>query len=95
MSPQTKLCAVLRGVLEDAVRIVPEAKRTSSLKACLAQTILTLAAGGELDPAILTRLAVRTVQESCRHCYGCEGWQPTRAAVCDDWAVPQRRVRQA
>ncbi|MGY4281334.1 hypothetical protein ACVWXO_000554 [Bradyrhizobium sp. LM2.7] len=39
MSPQTKLCAVLRGALEDAVRMVPEAKRTSSLKACLAETI--------------------------------------------------------
>lgn len=72
-SAQNKVCAELRGVLEHAVRIVPEARRTSSLKACLAEKVLTLAAGGESDPTILARVAVRTMQESCRSCYGCEG----------------------
>ncbi|MGY3146643.1 hypothetical protein ACVWYQ_003642 [Bradyrhizobium sp. USDA 3397] len=71
---QTKLYAVLRGALDDAVRMVPEAKRTSSLKACLAEKILTLAARGEKNPTILTRLAVLKVQESCQNCYGCERW---------------------
>lgn len=71
--PQTKLHAVLKGALEDAVRMVPEAKRTSSLKACLAEKVLTLAARGERNPTILTRLAVLTVQKSCHGCYGCEG----------------------
>ncbi len=73
MTPQAKLCVVLRGVLDDAVRMVPEAKRTSSLKACLAEKVLTLAAGGESDPAVLRRRAVRAVLECCPSCYGCEG----------------------
>ncbi|MFB9262240.1 hypothetical protein ACFFWD_03500 [Bradyrhizobium erythrophlei] len=73
-SPQTTLYPVLKGALDDAVRMVPEAKRTSSLKACLAEKVLTLAAGGETNPTILTRLAVLTVQDSCHSCYGCEGW---------------------
>lgn len=72
--PQTKLHAVLKGALEDAVRMVPEARRTSSLKACLAEKVLTLAARGESNPTILTRLAVLTLQKSCHGCYGCERW---------------------
>ncbi|SDG86977.1 hypothetical protein SAMN05216338_1003266 [Bradyrhizobium sp. Rc2d] len=54
----------LGSVLDDAVPMVPELRRTSSLKACLAEKVLTLAAEGESDPAILARVAVRTVQES-------------------------------
>ncbi len=76
MTPQAKLCALLRGVLDDAVAMVPEARRTSSLKACIAEKVLTLAAQGNSDPIVLTRLAVRSVQQACRGCYGCEGQQP-------------------
>ncbi|MGY3582675.1 hypothetical protein ACVIGB_008258 [Bradyrhizobium sp. USDA 4341] len=48
---------------DDAVRMVPELRRTSSLNACLAEKVWTLAAEDESDPAILARVAVRTVQE--------------------------------
>lgn len=83
--PQTELYAVLRGALEDAVRMVPEVKRSSSLKACLAEKMLILAARGERNPSILSRLAVLTVQDSCHDCYGCEkggslGGQPRNAS---------------
>ena len=39
-SPPTDLCALLRGVLKDAAQTVPEAERTSSVMACLAEKIL-------------------------------------------------------
>lgn len=79
MTPKTKLCALLRGVLDDAIGMVPEANRSSSLKACLAEKVLALAAQGHLDPTdptVLTRLALRTLQESCCTCYGCELQNP-------------------
>jgi len=63
-SSKNKVCTELGSVLDDAVPMVPELRRTSSLKACLAEKVLTLAAEGESDPAILARVAVRTVQES-------------------------------
>lgn len=77
-SSHTTLRSVLRGVLDDAVQMVPEAMRTSSLKACLAEKVLRASAGGETNPTVLTRLAVRLVQESCPSCSGCEGWRPAR-----------------
>lgn len=77
MTQQATLCALLRGVLDDAVELVPEAKRTSSLKACLAETVLVLAAAGHSDPTVLAQLAVRTMQESCRDCYGCGVQKPS------------------
>ncbi|MCC8970085.1 hypothetical protein [Bradyrhizobium brasilense] len=43
--------------------MVPKLRRTSSLKACFAEKAWTLAAKDESDPAILARVAVRTVQE--------------------------------
>ena len=43
---QTYPLAVLRGILADAAETLPEAKRTPSLMACLAEKILTLAADG-------------------------------------------------
>lgn len=77
---ETQLRAVLRRVLDDAVQMVPEPARTSSLKACLAEKILNLAAGGETNPKTLTRLAVRLIQDSCPSCSGCEGWRPALTA---------------
>ena len=77
-SAPTDLCAVLRGVLEDAAQTVPEAQRTSSLMACLAEKILSLAADGETDVINLRRFAIKRVQDSCAACGGCEGLHPVR-----------------
>ena len=44
---------LLRGVLADAAQAVPEAERTPSLMACLAENILTLTADGVADPVRL------------------------------------------
>jgi len=77
-SSPTDLCAVLRGVLEDAAQTVPEAQRTPSLMACLAEKILSLAAEGETDVINLRRFAIKRVQDSCAACGGCEGLHPVR-----------------
>lgn len=76
--PQANSRAVLRGVLADAAKTVPEAKRTPSLMACLAEKILTLAADGQENPSNLRRLAVERVLESCPGCRACEGLQAAR-----------------
>lgn len=78
---EAHLRAVLRRVLDDAVQMVPEPARTSSLKACLAEKILNLAAGGESNPKALTRLAVRLIHDSCPSCSGCEGLRPAVSAT--------------
>ena len=72
-SPPTDLCGLLRGVLKDAAQTVPEAERTSSVMACLAEKILTLATDGATDPISLSRIALEAVQRSCSACCGCEG----------------------
>ncbi len=77
-SPPSDLCALLRGVLKDAAQTVPEAERTSSVMACLAEKILTLAANGVTDPISLRRIALQRVQECCNSCCGCEGLQLAR-----------------
>ncbi|MHC2432831.1 hypothetical protein ACVMB0_000206 [Bradyrhizobium sp. USDA 4451] len=48
---------------DDADRMVPKLRRTCSLNACFAEKAWTLAAKDESDPAILARVAVRTVQK--------------------------------
>lgn len=75
-SPQADRYTTLRGVLVDAAQMVPKPDRTSSLMACLAEKILTLAASGEEDPTNLRRLALERVQKSCPGCRGCGGLQP-------------------
>ncbi len=77
-SPSPGHFAVLRIVLENAAQTVPEAARTPSVMACLAEKILALAARGETDPVSLERLALETMRRSCEACYGCEGLQPQR-----------------
>lgn len=76
--PQADPRAVLRGVLGGAAKTVPEAKRTPSLMACLAEKILTLAADGQEDPINLRRLAIERVLESCPGCRACHGLQTAR-----------------
>jgi len=70
--------AILRGVLADAAKMVPEARRTPSLMACLAEKILTLAADGQENPINLRRLAIERVRESCPGCRACDGLQAAR-----------------
>jgi len=68
----------LRGVLSDAAKTVPEAKRTPSLMACLAEKILALAADGQENPIDLRRRAIEKVRESCPDCCACHGLQAAR-----------------
>jgi len=76
--PQAR--AVLRGVLADAAKTVPEAKRTPSLMACLAEKILTVAPDAQEDPINLRRLAIERVGESCSGCRACDGLQAARSS---------------
>ena len=64
---------VLRGALEKAIEALPEVERTSAIKACLADKILTLAATGETGSINLGQIALEKVRESCGECRGCEG----------------------
>jgi hypothetical protein len=64
---------VLRGALDKAIETLPALERTSAIKACLADKILTLAAAGETDSINLGQIAMERVRESCGECRGCEG----------------------
>ena len=66
--------SMLHGVLMDAAKTVPEAKRTPSFMACLAEKILTVAAKGEQDPLRIRRVALGRVRESCPGCRACESF---------------------
>jgi hypothetical protein len=77
-SSQINRHAILRDVLADAARTVPEARRTPSLMACLAEKILALAADGEADPVNLRRRAIERVRDSCSGCRACDGLQLAR-----------------
>ncbi|MGY3389867.1 hypothetical protein ACVWW6_002458 [Bradyrhizobium sp. USDA 3311] len=70
--------AVLRGILADAAETLPEARRTPSLMACLAEKILILAADGQKNPIDLRRVAIKRVQDSCPDCRACDGLQLTQ-----------------
>ena len=56
----------MKAVLDDAARTLPEAKRTSAMKAELASHILACAAKGERDPIVLKMNALLAVVE-CSH----------------------------
>ena len=75
---QTYPPAVLRGILAHAAKTVPEAQRTPSVMACLAEKILASAADGQENPINLGRVAIKRVQESCSGCRACHGLQAAR-----------------
>lgn len=75
---QTYAPAVLRGVLADAAKALPEANRNPSLMACLAEKILILAASGQENPINLRRIAMERVRESCPDCRACDGLRSCR-----------------
>jgi hypothetical protein len=57
---------LMRVVLEDATASLPEAKRTSAIKAEMACSILSAAGKGERNPEVLKMLAVGSLVE-CSH----------------------------
>jgi hypothetical protein len=63
---QPELIKLMRAVLDDATAILPEAKRTSTMKAEIASNILACAAKGERDPIALRMAALSAIME-CTH----------------------------
>ena len=55
---QPEVITLMKTILEEAAATLPEAKRTSSMKANLAVRILELAATGERDPIALKAAAL-------------------------------------
>ena len=63
---QPELIQLMKTVLDDAAATLPEAKRTSAMKAEIAAHILACAAKGERDPAAL-RVAALLAVVDCTH----------------------------
>jgi hypothetical protein len=63
---QPELIELMKAVLDDATATLPEAKRTSTMKAEIASHILECAAKGERDPTALKVAALLAVVE-CTH----------------------------
>ena len=63
---QPELLELMRSILDDATAMLPEAKRTFTVKAEIATLILECAARGERNPAILKTAAISGIVE-CTH----------------------------
>jgi hypothetical protein len=63
---QPELIELMRSVLEEATLMLPEAKRTSTIKADVASKILACAAKGERDPVVLKSVALAAAVD-CTH----------------------------
>jgi hypothetical protein len=63
---QPELIELMKSVLDDATATLPEAKRTSTMKAEIASHILECAAKGERNPIALRMAALSAVVE-CTH----------------------------
>ena len=63
---QPELIQLMKTVLDDATAMLPEAKRTSTMKAEIASHILACAAKGERDPIALKMAALLAVID-CTH----------------------------
>jgi hypothetical protein len=63
---QPELIELMKTVLDDAAAMLPEAKRTSTMKAEIASQILACAAKGERDPVVLRNAALLAVVD-CTH----------------------------
>jgi hypothetical protein len=63
---EPELIELMRAVLDDATAMLPEAKRTSTIKAEIASHILACAAKGERDPVALRMAALSAIVE-CTH----------------------------
>ena len=63
---QPELIELMKAVLDDATAMLPEPKRTSTMKAEIASHILTYAAKGERDPMALKIAALSAIVD-CTH----------------------------
>jgi hypothetical protein len=63
---QPELIELMKSVLDDVAAMLPEAKRTSAMKAQIASHILSCAAKGERDPAALKSAALASIPD-CTH----------------------------
>ena len=63
---QPELIESMRAVLDDATAMLPEAKRTSTMKAEIASHILACAAKGERN-AVALRMAALSAIVECTH----------------------------
>jgi hypothetical protein len=63
---QPEVIELMKAVLDDAAAMLPEAKRTSTIKAEIASHILASAAKGERDPMALKLAALAAVID-CTH----------------------------
>jgi hypothetical protein len=75
---QPELIELMKAVLEDATELLPEAKRTSSMKAEIASHILECAARGERTPNALRIAALSAVVECSHYSHDIS---PARSAV--------------
>jgi hypothetical protein len=73
-----ELIQLMRTVLEDATASLPEAKRTSAIKAEMACCILAAAGKGERNPEVLRTLAVGSLVERSHYSHDIS---PERRAV--------------
>ena len=64
---QPELIQLMKSVLDDATAMLPEAKRTSAMKAEIASQILACAANGERNPAALKMAALLGLVESTHY----------------------------
>ena len=65
---------VLRGALEKAIEALPEVERTSAIKACLADKILTLAATAKQIQLILDESLWRGCEIPVANAGGAKAW---------------------
>jgi hypothetical protein len=63
---QPELIELMKAVLDAATAMLPEANRTSSMRAEIASQILACAAKGERDPIVLKNSALMAVVQ-CTH----------------------------
>jgi hypothetical protein len=75
---QPELIELMKSVLDDATIMLPEAKRTSAMKAQIASHILACAAKGERDPLALKMAALLAVVECTNYSHDIS---PARRAV--------------
>jgi hypothetical protein len=75
---QPELIELMKVVLDDAAMTLPEAKRTSAMKAEIASHILACAAKGERNPTALKVAALLAVVESTHYSHDIS---PERRAV--------------
>jgi len=75
---QPELIELMKAGLEDAIAVLPEAQRTSSMKAEIASRILASAAKGGRDPIALKVAALLAIAEDLHYSHDIS---PARSAV--------------